>query len=286
MTDFIPDDRASNRAVHRTNAGHRTNNGQKAGIEDDAPLILSVPGLGNSGRNHWQSHWEDERDDMVRVDLGSWDKPHRNLWVNQLNLAIRNAGRPVILVAHSLGCHAVAWWAQMENPLYGNPVVAALLVAPAEVDSHPADARVAVFQPSPIRLLPFPSILVASRDDPYMQFERARRLGTFWGSRVVDAGHLGHINADSGLEDWAFGKRLLARLQAEVRGDAIDKGEPLGGLRWDSGDIRTETQLTAGDYFSMPDAPRRKAAAHPGSHQASASDGPTSLPGALITTHL
>lgn len=186
------------------------------------PLILTVPGLGNSGPAHWQTRWEQDLDDIERVELGLWDKPQRNAWVNQLNLAIRSAGRPVILVAHSLGCHAVAWWAQMEQPAYGNPVVGALLVAPAEVDSHPADARVAAFKPSPIGLLPFPSVLVASRNDPYIHFERALRLGIFWGSHVVDAGAAGHINADSGLEDWRFGKNLLARLIASANGAPLD----------------------------------------------------------------
>lgn len=196
---------------------------------DEAPLILTVPGLGNSGPTHWQTRWEQDLDDIERVELGVWDQPQRNIWVNQLNLAIRAAGRPVILVAHSLGCHAVAWWAQMERPAYGSPVVGALLVAPAEVDTHPADKRVSAFQPSPLGLLPFPSILVASRDDPYIHFERALRLGIFWGSSVVDAGALGHINADSGVDDWGFGKKLLSSLFAVSRGEPFvvpEYGDP------------------------------------------------------------
>jgi hypothetical protein len=84
--------------------------------DTDNPLILTVPGLNNSGPEHWQSVWERQRPDCRRVDLGMWDKPHRNTWVNQLNLAIRQADRPVILAAHSLGCLAVAWWAQLEQP--------------------------------------------------------------------------------------------------------------------------------------------------------------------------
>ena len=78
-----------------------------------APLVLTVPGLGNSGAGHWQSLWEEQRADCRRVELGMWDQPHRNTWVNQLNLAIRAAAdnaqrRPVVLAAHSLGCLAVA----------------------------------------------------------------------------------------------------------------------------------------------------------------------------------
>lgn len=72
------------------------------------PLVLIVPGLENSGPDHWQTLWEREVPQCQRVELGMWDNPHRNTWVNQLNLAIHRAGRPVVLVAHSLGCHAVA----------------------------------------------------------------------------------------------------------------------------------------------------------------------------------
>ncbi|MBN8830420.1 MAG: alpha/beta hydrolase [Sphingomonadales bacterium] len=180
------------------------------------PLILNVPGLENSGPAHWQSVWESEYDDIARVDLESWDRPHRNGWVNKLNLAIRDAGRPVILVAHSLGCHAVAWWAAMERPAYGDPVVGALLVAPPEIDLAPMDDRLKAFSPSPKAPLPFPSIVVASHDDPYIQFHRGRRLAQFWGSRFADAGHVGHINAQSGLGTWSFGQFLLRKLIGTV----------------------------------------------------------------------
>src|SRR3546814_20328511 len=98
----------------------------------ESPLVLAVPGLNNSGPGHWQTIWETTRNDCERVDLGMWDRPHRNTWVNKLNAAIRQADRPVILVAHSLGCIAVAWWAALERPPFGSPVAGALLVAPPD----------------------------------------------------------------------------------------------------------------------------------------------------------
>ena len=67
-----------------------------------------------------------------------WDDPHRNTWVNKLNLAIYKAGRPVILVAHSLACHVVAWWNEYERPGADSPVLGALLVAPPEVEQSTA----------------------------------------------------------------------------------------------------------------------------------------------------
>lgn len=184
---------------------------QEIGRSD--PLLLTVPGIDNSGPDHWQSRWEAERDDCFRVELGMWDKPHRNTWANQLNAAIHQAGRPVILVAHSLGCHAVAWWAALERPPYGVPVVGALLVAPPEVDNFPIDDRLADFGPTPLGVLPFPSIVVASHNDPYISLPRARRLASFWGSQFADAGSAGHINAQSEVGDWSFGQFLLELLR-------------------------------------------------------------------------
>lgn len=176
------------------------------------PLILTVPGLANSGPDHWQSRWEQDRHDCRRVELGMWDRPHRNTWVNQLNLAIHRANRPVVLAAHSLGCLAVAWWARYEQPAADHPVIGALLVAPPEVDFFPLDERLSQFSPTPAEKLPFRSILVASRNDPYMGIHTARQLAHTWGSAFADAGEAGHINAESRLGDWAFGRFLLEQL--------------------------------------------------------------------------
>jgi predicted alpha/beta hydrolase family esterase len=181
---------------------------------DSEPLVLIVPGLNGSGPHHWQSLWERELPHAARVELGEWDDPNRNTWVNRLNLAIYKAGRPVILVAHSLACHVVAWWNEYEQPDASSPVLGALLVAPPEVEKNPADHRVARFAPVMKTPLPFPSILAASRDDPWIGFDRARRLARIWKSRFVDAGWLGHINADSGIRDWPFGLYLLRQLRA------------------------------------------------------------------------
>jgi len=180
------------------------------------PLVLLVPGLNDSGPGHWQTLWERELPHAARVELGSWDDPHRNTWVNHLNLAIHKAGRPVILVAHSLACHVVSWWAEYERPPAGGPVLGALLVAPPEVEKDGVDHRLARFAPVMKAALPFPSIVAASRDDPWIGFDRARRLARIWKSRFIDAGWLGHINADSGIRDWPFGQHLLRQLRAAV----------------------------------------------------------------------
>lgn len=175
------------------------------------PLILTVPGLNNSGPGHWQTVWEESLPNCRRVDLGLWDDPHRNTWVNKINLAIQRADRPVVLVAHSLGCLAVAWWAEFEQPRDGK-VIGALLVAPPDVEVRPIDRRLTRFAPFPHGEFPFPSFLVASRNDPYMGFGQAWKLARTWGSRFADAGEVGHINAESDLGQWTFGRLLLNQL--------------------------------------------------------------------------
>ena len=176
------------------------------------PLILIIPGLNDSGPDHWQSRWEREHRNALRVDLGMWDNPHRNTWVNKLNLAIHRADRPVVLVAHSLGCLTVAWWAHFEQPSSDGPVVGALLVAPPDVDRPGLDPRLARFGACPRAALPFASTLVASRSDPYCSQRSAIALARDWGSRFADVGDSGHINVESGHGHWPEGERLLNQL--------------------------------------------------------------------------
>ena len=181
------------------------------------PTILTVPGLGGSGPTHWQSLWERGRADIVRAELGMWHRPRRDDWVTKLDQAIARARAPVILVAHSLGCLTVAWWAQVSPRTYGSPVAGALLVAPPDVDRPDAPEEIRDFAPSPRRLLPFPSILVASSDDPWIDVGRARSLGADWGSHFVRIGPVGHINADSGIGQWPDGLALLDRVLHAAR---------------------------------------------------------------------
>lgn len=184
----------------------------------DQPQVLIVPGLGGSGPHHWQTIWEYENPDCSRVDLGIWDNPQPAIWADRLGTAIAAATRPVILVAHSLGCHAVAWWNAMERPI-ADKVLGALLVAPPEVEEAPIDSRLSPFAPVIRRRLPFPSILVASQNDPWAAYGRAKRMARAWGSRLIDAGPLGHINAEAGVGDWPYGRFLLRRLISAAKPD-------------------------------------------------------------------
>jgi len=181
-------------------------------LSKQQPILLTLPGLNNSGPDHWQSFWEEKRDDCLRVDLGMWERPHRNTWLGKLDAAIGSASAPVILVAHSLGCHAVAWWNRLADPRNKAKVAGALLVAPPSVENLGPASPLAAFAPLMRERLAFPSILAASRNDDYASFGHSRKMARLWGSRLISAGWVGHINADSGLGSWPYGEFLLDRL--------------------------------------------------------------------------
>ncbi|WP_067488187.1 RBBP9/YdeN family alpha/beta hydrolase [Actinomadura hibisca] len=170
--------------------------------------VLTIPGYQSSGPAHWQTLWEQsDSARFTRVEQRDWDFPEVGEWVAALDDAIADQAEPVVLVAHSLGCITVVRWA-VER---GVGVRAALLVAPADVERLP-DLPLGSFAPIPRVRLPFPSAVVASQDDPYMGFDRAKEFAAAWGSDLVDAGAAGHVNSDSGLGEWAEGRRLLQGL--------------------------------------------------------------------------
>jgi predicted alpha/beta hydrolase family esterase len=183
-------------------------------VSAPAVRLLILPGLGGSGPEHWQTRWQTLWElgeaGCARVCQRDWDRPELGEWLATVDDAIAAAGGPVALVAHSLACALVAHGAR--RPGWAS-VVAALLVAPADVESPartPPETR--GFAPLPAAPLPFPATVVASHDDPYVELARARDFARRWGARFVDVGVLGHINAASGLGDWPEGRAILDEL--------------------------------------------------------------------------
>ena len=170
--------------------------------------VLVLPGLGNSGPQHWQTRWALRHPDWQRVNLGNWDSPVCDDWVRALDVAVQACPSPPILVAHSLACLLVAHWASRVRAT----VKGALLVAVPDPSSprFPTSAR--GFAPVPMQPHGFPSTVVASVNDPFGSSTFAQRCADAWGSRFVDIGEACHINANSGLGDWAEGYVLFQNL--------------------------------------------------------------------------
>jgi len=173
---------------------------------------LIVPGWGGSGPDHWQSRWERDLDRAERVEMSDWLEPRRADWILAIDDAVavaRIAGEPPpVLIGHSLGCIAIAHWAAQAT----QPVRAALLVAPADVERPTCPEPLLDFAPLPRRALPFPALTIASDDDPYIALERAAELARWWGSGLVPIPRGGHLNAASGLGAWPQGRALLDSL--------------------------------------------------------------------------
>ncbi|MBZ5530696.1 MAG: alpha/beta hydrolase [Acidobacteriia bacterium] len=176
-----------------------------------AHTVLVVPGWLNSGPQHWQTLWEQQNPIFLRVQQKDWDTPHKSWWLDRISAEVRQAPGPIVFAAHSLGCLAIAHWAAAE-PVLAGKIKGALLVAPADVDRKDSPRELLDFAPVPKNPLPFPTIVVASNNDPYLAPDRAREIARAWGSRFVDVGSAGHINGDSGVGDWPEGKRLLRHL--------------------------------------------------------------------------
>jgi len=108
---------------------------------------LIIPGWAGSGPDHWQSLWERDLAGATRVEMPDWHAPKRGDWVETLDRAVRAQAEPPILIAHSLGCLAVAHWAMRST----HPVRAALLVAPADVERAACPPVLRGFAPVPFQ---------------------------------------------------------------------------------------------------------------------------------------
>lgn len=172
--------------------------------------IFILPGWHNSGPDNWQSHWEQAFPSMQRVVQDDWDRPDYARWAQRLSGRIAQCRRPVILIAHSLGTSLTTRWAAEGQT---GRVAGAFLVAPTDRDSEAALANSAItgFAPMNLQPLPFPSMVIASSNDPHVSAVRARQFAEAWGSRHIDIGPAGHIGAAEKLGLWPQGLVLLGR---------------------------------------------------------------------------
>ncbi|MDR3409062.1 MAG: alpha/beta fold hydrolase [Methylovirgula sp.] len=169
--------------------------------------ILIIPGLGGSGPDHWQSRWEAKLSTARRVAQKDLDRPQLTDWRGAIAAAVAEAERPVVLVAHSLGALAATDIAAE----LGDKVRGSFLVAPPSLRAvREMEAIDPEFAGLALKTLPFPSVLVASRDDPYSTFAESEDLARAWQAEIADAGNAGHINAASGHGPWPEGLMRLA----------------------------------------------------------------------------
>lgn len=181
---------------------------------------LIVPGLNGSGAAHWQTWFETLLPDACRVEQDDWAHADLAVWSQRVLERIDEATGRIVLVAHSFGCLASVAAAVKRQ----DRIAAALLVAPADPRKFGASASL------PQRHLGFPSIVVASTNDPWVALGTARYWAGRWASRFVNVGARGHINTDAGFGPWPEGFELYeSLLRAESR---TASNTAVGTLAW------------------------------------------------------
>lgn len=179
-----------------------------------ATTVLILPGLGNSGPEHWQSHWERLDSSCTRVVQDDWSKPACKDWIANLNRAMENRTGSILFAAHSSACALVVQWAARASSNNLARIKGALLVAPSDPSNPNYPQGPTGFGPLPLSRLAFESIVVASSDDRYIALSEARRYAEAWGSRFVALENAGHINVASGYGPWPAGYALLTSLRS------------------------------------------------------------------------
>jgi uncharacterized protein len=166
--------------------------------------FLLLPCRDNAGPDHWQSHWQAALPNMTRVEQDEWVSPRFAPWAARLDEYVARASRPIVLIAHSLGTSLIMHWAQQSDTAR---VAGAFMVAPS--DRGPADiwtdAAASGFAPMRLDPLPFPAMVLASRDDPYVAFDRASLFARAWGASLIDMGMSGHMGNAANLGLWPEG---------------------------------------------------------------------------------
>lgn len=178
--------------------------------------ILFMAGA-HSEPDHWMARWESRLPNAQRAQPAGPNPGDLAQSVADLVALGESATRPIVVIAHSCGViHTVN-----AAPWLSRAVRAAFLVGPVDPASPAGAALCDDASPMPLDPLPFPSILVASRTDPYCTFGRAESFASGWRSLLIDAGEAGHLDAESGRGPWPEGLLLLSRLLRNIAPDPL-----------------------------------------------------------------
>jgi uncharacterized protein len=170
---------------------------------------LLVPGLGNSGPEHWQTYFENSADNFYRIEQQEWEAPSCDEWVKTIDQKVLEFDiSTVVLIGHSLGCTTIAHWAVKCN----RTIKGALLVAPSDLEAPQYTFPTTGFVPIPLDRINFKTIVVASADDIWVSLERAKFFADNWKSEFINIGNAGHINTASGYTNWIEGMTILKTL--------------------------------------------------------------------------
>lgn len=172
--------------------------------------IINLPGIGNSGEQHWQTLWEQSGLVQQRFQPASWEEPELDDWIVALDKIVASCNEPPLLVAHSLACLLIAHWAGRAR----QRIRGAILVAVPDPCGTAFPVAAASFASVPELALSFPALIIASNDDPYATIAYTRQRAKQWRTGLVELGAYGHLNAASGIGGWQQGRDLLTAFKA------------------------------------------------------------------------
>jgi uncharacterized protein len=171
--------------------------------------ILVVAGHMGAGADHWQTRLISKLSSAQLVEQDDWLHGSLPKAVDVLVKAVNASEKPVVFVAHSVGCILVAHAMQVlkeQTKIRG----AYLVVPPNEAAVQRLKGIDPLFADVPRDPLPFPSLLVATSNDPHSTMEDSASLALAWGSLLVEAGEAGHIDHTSGHGPWPEGMMRFA----------------------------------------------------------------------------
>ena len=187
----------------------------------EEPLVLIVPGNDDAASRQWAARLEANVANAVRLELGNWEKPHRNTWVNRLNMAVMRPERPVVVIAHGLACLALIWWVEYETPEPDGPLRGALLFDPPDVDrpgslSPGNDPRLAAFPSCPRGELSFPASVLASESRDASSLRSLRQLALDWDATFEIVATADDASLRAGRPPLLVARRFLAVTRALI----------------------------------------------------------------------
>jgi predicted alpha/beta hydrolase family esterase len=163
--------------------------------------LIFVPENGLPEPSHWLARWSAKLS-SARFAFSDGEAAS----AEGLVFTAQRAAKPIFFIAYSLGALALA---KAAPELKALDVRGAFLVAPPSagaLETLDGGRWLAITREK----LPFESVMVASRTDPWARYEESEALAADWGASLIDAGEAGRLDAASGHGPWPEGLLRLA----------------------------------------------------------------------------
>ena len=181
--------------------------------------ILILPGYGGADPGHWQQRLAQKLSAARIVEQADRDMGSLAAAVGVVEAALKGASKPVVFVTHSAGGQLLAHAMQMiaDHDVKAKARGGFLVAPPCDDALKRLQGLDPAFVPTPRGPLPFPSILVASSNDPHATLEQSADIALAWGSQFAEAGEAGHINVASGHGPWPEGLMRFAGFLSKLK---------------------------------------------------------------------